>query len=162
MLHLYSPKDVKIVRDRLILEQGGIDPILKEKFVETVCLDHDHSTQRVRSALNRNVNAFEGKVVNAYTRCLSWLTDVPLPVILRNLADYLEQDYSQNPYHPGWIKDTQSKFNRLSEKDKARVLGEFGITDCKNSNERKESFRKIIMSRKYTYEYLKGVVVGAS
>ena len=58
--HLYTPADVKRVKDRLAKEQGGIDPILKEPFKETQVCDHDHTTQHVRAALNRNTNAFEG------------------------------------------------------------------------------------------------------
>ena len=93
---LYTQNDVKRVRDELVKKQKGIDPVLKEPFKEVPCLDHDHTTQHVRAALNRNVNAFAGLVFNAYKRCLHWLTDKPLPDILRNLATYLEQDYSNN------------------------------------------------------------------
>lgn len=152
MQHLYTPKDIKEVRDRMVKEQGGIDPILKEEFSETVCLDHDHSTQQVRAALNRNVNAFEGKVVNAYTRCLSWLTDTPLPEILRNLADYLERDYSGNPIHSGWLKASQVQFNKLSEGSKKAVLASLGSEVGGNSTERKKLFQKALMTRKWTYE----------
>lgn len=149
--HLYTPKDVQKERDRLVKLQNGIDPILGEPFVETVCLDHDHETMHVRAALNRNVNAFEGKVVNAYTRCLKWLTDVPLPVILRRLADYYERDYTSNPYHPSFNKKLQVEFNKLKEAEKDRVLNQFGYESGKNGADRKAIFKKLLSSKKYGY-----------
>lgn len=150
-LHLYTPKDVQKERDRLVKLQNGIDPILNQHFVETVCLDHDHETMHVRAALNRNVNAFEGKVVNAYTRCLKWLTDVPLPVILRRLADYYEQDYSSNPYHPAFQKKLQVEFNKLKEAEKDKILNQFGYESGRNGADRKVIFKKLLLSKKYGY-----------
>ena len=149
--HLYTPKDVKRIRDYFIEKQSGIDPILKEPFKETIALDHCHSSQHVRGALNRNSNAFEGKVVNAYVRCLKWLTDKPLSEILRNLADYYEKDYSSNPLHPAWIKRVCIEFNKLPEGEKNKVLQEMGAPTGNNSSERKKFFRGMILTKKFTY-----------
>lgn len=152
--HLYTPAEVKRTRDRFVKEQKGIDPILNEPFKETPVLDHSHSTQHVRAALNRNTNAFEGLVANAYKRCLGWLTDKPLPDILRNLATYLEQDYSANPYHPGFIKRLEVDFNKLKESRKDEVLVKLGYNPEVNSAKRKAVFKRAVLTRKFTFPEL--------
>jgi len=148
---LYTPADVKKVRESLAVKQKGIDPILNETFSDVQVLDHDHTTQHVRAVLNRNTNAFEGLVFNAYKRCLKWMTDKPLPEILRGLAVYLEQDYSQNPYHPDWLKRVTIDFNKLKESSKDSVLIELGTSCGKNALERKKNFSKALMTRKFSY-----------
>ena len=156
--HLYTPADVKRVRDSLAKKQRGIDPILDEPFKETQVCDHDHTTQHVRAVLNRNTNAFEGKVFNAWVRCLKWLSDKPLPEILRNLADYYEQDYSHNPIHPGFLKRLQTLFNSLPEGGKKAVLETLGQSQGGNSTERKKLFKTALMQRKFTYEEVKNLI----
>lgn len=155
---LYTSADIKNEKERLIKLQKGIDPILKEIFKETVVTDHDHDTQHIRAALNRNTNAFEGLVVNAYKRCLKWLTDVPLPVILRNLADYLEQDYSHMPYHNHWLKRVKIDFSKLKESDKDKVLLSLSQQVGKNSVERKKNFQSALLSRKFDYEMVRDLI----
>lgn len=157
MQDLYTPADVKKVRDKLVEQQNGIDPILKEPFKEPPACDHDHVTQKVRGALGRNSNAFEGKVFNAFVRCLRWQTDLTLPQILRNLADYLETDVSGNPHHPAWMKRIKTDFNALPEAKKEVLLNKFSLSG-KNGKERKEEFRKLILSRKVTFLQLSQLI----
>jgi len=156
--HLYTPADVKRVRDRLAEKQGGIDPILKEPFKETQVCDHDHVTQHVRAALNRNTNAFEGKVYNAWVRCLKWLSDKPLPEILRNLAEYYEQDYSHNPLHPGFLKRLCIDFASLPEGDKKAVLEDLGQSQGGNSTERKKLFKTALNTKQFSFEQIKKLI----
>lgn len=156
--HLYTPADVKRVRERFVKEQKGIDPILEEPFKEVTVLDHSHVTQHARAALNRNTNAFEGLVINAYKRCLGWLTNKPLPEILRNLAAYLEQDYSSNPYHPGFIKRLEVDFNKLKESRKDEVLVKLGYNPEVNSAKRKAVFKRAILTRKFTFPELQELI----
>ena len=156
--HLYTPADVKRVKDRLAKEQGGIDPILKEPFKETQVCDHDHTTQHVRAALNRNTNAFEGKVFNAWVRCLKWLSDKPLPEILRNLAEYYEKDYSNNPLHPGFLKRLCTDYASLNEQGKKEVLHLLGQPQGNNATERRKLFRSALMTRKFSYEHVKTMI----
>lgn len=156
---LYTAADVKRVRDKLVKLQNSIDPILQEKFSEVAVLDHDHTTQKCRAALNRNTNAFEGLVFNAYKRCLKWMTNKPLPDVLRNLADYLEQDYSHHPHHTGWIKRINIDFNKLPEPAKKKVLLELGINPTgNNAAERKKLFQSALLTRAYGYNKLKAVI----
>jgi hypothetical protein len=149
--HLYTTSDIKNERKRLYELQKGIDPILEQEFDfrESTC-DHDHVTQHTRAALHRQSNAFEGKVFNAYKRCLGWLTDKPLPDILRNLAEYLEKDYSNNPLHPHWVKSTVTKFRALNEEMKKHVLKGMARPEGLNSKERIETFDKALKSRQFT------------
>jgi hypothetical protein len=155
---LYTTSDIKKVRELLVKKQKGVDPILREPFKETIATDHDHDTQHIRAALNRNTNAFEGLVVNAYKRCLKWLTDVPLPVILRNLADYLEQDYSHMPYHTDWLKRVKIDFGKLKESDKDKVLLQLNQQVGKNSIERKKNFQSALLSRKFNYQMVRDII----
>ncbi len=156
---LYTAKEIKEFKEQQIKEQKGIDPILQEPFPSgTICMDHSHSTQHCRAALHLQTNAFEGKVINAYIRCLKWLTDKPLPDILRNLAEYLEKDYSNNPYHNGWLKAVQSKFNTLREQQKDRVLIVLGGEAGKNAADRKKKFKELINNRDFGYDLIQAVI----
>jgi hypothetical protein len=137
-------KEIKSFKEELVKEQKGIDPLLGTEFpIGSICLDHDHSSQHVRSALHLQTNAFEGKVINAYTRCLSWLTGVPLPQILRNLAAYLEADYSKNPYHPSCSKVALRKFKALPAAKQNSVLLELGASEGSNSTQRVKLFNQV-------------------
>ena len=53
-LHLYSPKDVAKVREKLYNEQGGKDALtgLPLDYKQAVT-DHNHNTQYVRGVLHR-------------------------------------------------------------------------------------------------------------
>jgi len=159
---LYTPSEIKAERERLVKLQKGIDPILQEPFSETVALDHSHETQHVRAALNRNTNAFEGLVVNAHKRCLQWLTDVPLPTILRNLAKYLEGDYSNNPYHNGWLKRVKIDFRKLNAQQQGKVLKELGSESGSNSAERLKLFSAKILDRSLGYDIIRNAISASS
>ena len=159
---LYTPAEIKAERERLVKLQKGIDPILKEPFCETIALDHSHETQHVRAALNRNTNSFEGLTVNAYKRCLQWLTDVPLPVILRNLATYLEQDYSNNPYHNGWLKRVKTDFKKLNAQQQGTVLKELGSASGSNGTERLKLFTAKILDRSLGYDIIKNAIAAST
>jgi hypothetical protein len=148
---LYTAEDIKRTREQFVKQQNGIDPILKEPFPEAVVCDHDHVTNHCRAALSRNVNAFEGLVTNAHKRCISWLTKKPLPDILRNLAEYLEQDYSNNPYHNHWIKSCKTLFNKLTALQQNNTLEKLGYSRGSNPKQRKDIFAKAVLDRNLGY-----------
>ena len=158
---LYTTKDVERVRKLLVGEQGGIDPILQVPFKEPPCLDHDHETQLVRGALGRNSNAFEGKVYNAFVRCLRWQTDLSLIEVLKNLVLYLEKGCSVSAYHPAWIKKAKTKFNALNEKQKDKVLVDLGYEKGGNSKQRKDIFAKVVLDRKLGYDTIREAIQAA-
>lgn len=156
---LYTAAEVKKFKEQQIEKQQGIDPILNEPFPKgTICQDHSHTTQHCRAALHLQTNAWEGKVINAYVRCLKWLTDVPLPTLLRNLANYLEVDYSDNPYHNKWMAAVKVQFNKLNSKQQDSVLESLGSTKGTNLKDRKAKFAKVVLDRSLGYDKIVTVI----
>lgn len=150
--------NVPTVRSALLKQQGGKDAILQEEIKEAACLDHDHKSMRVRAVLSRGMNAFEGEVYNSYKRRLQYLTDKPLPVILRRLADYLEVDYSQNPYHPAWMKKVKTEFRKLSACRQNKVLLELGLESKPNAKAREQAFSKKLLDRSLGFDKIRTVI----
>lgn len=101
--------ELKPLREKLHKEQKGICPILKQKFdIIDFVLDHQHKRVGdpigengdglVRGCIHNQANVIEGKITNTYKR-YGLHKFISLPELLRNLADYLEQD--NLPYiHP--------------------------------------------------------------
>lgn len=149
---LSAPDDVTRVRKRLEKDQKGIDPITKEPLVSP-CLDHAHdATQQVRGVISREINVLVGKIENTYTRNIKYWCCVPLPDILRRVADYLEQEYLPI-VHPGWKKKCITAFNKLSAAEKDKVLKSFNTVPQGKPNPAKRSaaFKKLLASRSVTY-----------
>jgi hypothetical protein len=121
-------------------------------------MDHSHDTQHCRAALHLQTNAFEGLVFNAYKRCLGWLTDIPLPDILRNLANYLEQDYSSNAYHNGWLKKVKTIFNSLTAYQQNVALDLLAHEHGTNAKERKSLFDKIVLDRELGFDKIQPIL----
>jgi hypothetical protein len=161
---LYTTDDVKRVRKRLLEQQRYIDPITKQRLVDgaSTTLDHQHSSQHCRAALHRNSNTFEGLVYNAYKRCLQWSTDVPLPTILRNLADYYEVDYSSNPYHKDWMKRVQIDFKKLTASQQNKVLINLGSTEGSNGADRLKLFKVLTLNRTLGYDTIRDMLLEVS
>lgn len=91
-------KDLAAYREAQLKAQDGLDPITGLK-IKVPCLDHDHGTGVCRMVLEREVNAFEGRVFNTWKRYMKHL-GVPFVVSLVKLAQYHARDFSQNPLHP--------------------------------------------------------------
>lgn len=158
-IHLYNTKEVAETRKKLYAEQGGIDKLtgLPLEYKDSVT-DHDHKTQYVRGIIHRQVNSVVGKVENMYIRYIKWWCTVPLPELLRKIADYLELPQDKRYVHPNWVKACQSKFNTLDEKSKSAVLKDMALHDGKNGKERKEVFRRALLSRKYTLTQIENIL----
>lgn len=158
-IHLYNTKEVAETRKKLYEEQGCIDKLtgLPLEYKDSVT-DHDHKTQYVRGIIHRQVNAVVGKVENMYIRYIKWWCTMPLPDLLRKIADYLELPQDKRYVHPNWVKACQSRFNSLDEKSKAAVLKDMALHDGKNGKERKEIFRKGLLSRRYTLTQIERIL----
>lgn len=151
-VHLYTTTDVKKVRMQLHKEQDGRCLLTMEPLDERqAVLDHCHKTQFVRGVLHRQANATLGKLEGLWTRYLSYWYPGTLPSFLRQAAAYLERDRDSRWYHPGWIKKASTLFNALSETQKSYVLSKMQLQGS-NSKERKELFRKAILTRSYDFD----------
>lgn len=113
-------KDIPVWRQQLYDEQLGIDPITKER-IGYPCLDHDHVTGRVRQVLDRDTNAFEGKVFNAWRRYLRH-KGVTLETALSGLLAYYRVDYSGNPLHPSHRSSEEKRILRNKRAKRRRKL----------------------------------------
>ena len=141
---LKNPKDAAIFRKNLLQSQNYIDPIIKETITDPV-LDHNHQfDQECRAVLERTVNSFEGKVQNAYIRYIKHLTDKDLPTILRNLADYYENDYSENPIHHTALTIDVNKFKRMPAQKQIEILESTGLIAESNTIKRAKQVRILI------------------
>lgn len=126
-LWVKDSRQIATLREKLIFDQNGLDPILGEPLRKP-CLDHDHFEGKCRGVLSQCVNTFEGYVLKAWMKYVSAYTETSLSTALRNLADYLEQDYSRSPIHTGY-KDDMLKFLRrcTNEKIIERAESDLGL-----------------------------------
>jgi len=118
-----NTKTFKDLREKWAKEQNYICPILKINSLGDFCGDHCHSSKSdntfteyqggcMRGSINFKVNSFEGKVSNSYIRT-GLRNLISLPTLLRNLADY----YENNRLHSESILYTHP-----SEKPKEAIL----------------------------------------
>ncbi|EMR6007004.1 hypothetical protein WJW27_003754 [Escherichia coli] len=149
---LKDSKEAANYRNELLKKQKGIDPIIKEPITKPV-LDHYHyGNQHCREVLQNEINAFEGKVSNAWNRYGKHLTDMPLHEVLRNLADYLEKNNNipleeQVIHHTALTVDV-NKFKRLPATQQNAILEGLGVVPGSNTTARVKQARKLIKDGK--------------
>lgn len=90
-----------------------------------------HQNGHIRAVLQREINAFEGKVINAYNRYVKHL-GVSIDDTLINLLEYWQTDFSDNPIHPKHLTEDDKLIRmykrriknakRKATKDKYRAL----------------------------------------
>lgn len=156
---LYSQKDIADVRQLLTKEQDNLDlltglPIEPKQH----CLDHCHSTMRVRGVLARQTNAALGKLERVYLRYLSYWYPHDLQTFLRSSADYLDLEQDKRWYHSAWQKKIFTLFNKLPTKQQDTVLQYFNQPKGSNSVQRKASFKKIVTDRSLGYDTIRNVI----
>lgn len=117
-LWVNNARDIKQYREYLISKQDNLDPILKKKL-HRPCLDHDHKTGRCRGVISQCINTFEGRVLKYFNKYVKHNTNLSLSAILRNLADYLDKDQDNNPYH---IDIINSKNKHLKKFRKESII----------------------------------------
>lgn len=159
MTDLYTPADVKAVREKLLKEQKGKCKLTGMDIPagQGVC-DHNHATQYVRGILHRQGNAALGKLENIYIRFLKWWYPGTLADFLRQAADYVEQPDDKRYVHPGWIKRVTTDFRACTAAQQSSVLHGMGVPDGKNSKERLAAFSKHIKQKKLSYEEIKEII----
>lgn len=161
-IDLYNTADVKKVREYLTKEQNNKCLVTDLDIpVKQHVLDHNHDdTQLVRGVLHRQVNAFLGKSENAYVRLINWWYPKDLPSLMRECADYLEREPDTRYRHNGWLKKINTKFNKLKESDKDKVLLLINAGAAKNSIERKKLFQKALLTKEHSYATLMKIMKG--
>jgi hypothetical protein len=95
--------------------QGGLCAICRHKM-EEVCLDHDHKTGEIRSALCRNCNGIEGKIFNL---CRRGKRDKTPMEYLVEILDYWKF-WADNPRHVLHPKHRTDEEKRIKRNKKAR------------------------------------------
>jgi hypothetical protein len=111
-------KEISAYREQQLQKQNGLDPITLIK-ITAPALDHDHSQGNVRMVLQREVNAFEGKIFNAWRRYLKHL-GIPIITALEGLCWYYEQDFTNNPIHPTHRSQDEKRERRNKLAKRAR------------------------------------------
>lgn len=152
---LTKQAEIKPLREKMHREQKGIDPITRKPLsIKDGVLDHCHNTQKVRKVIHRQINAALGKIENAYKRYVKPVhPDVTLQVFLQGCIDYLNAPQSDY-LHPKWINKASSKFNTLNESQKDGLLERWGLPKGKNSTERLATFRKVLNTAVYDFDYV--------
>ena len=157
---LYSTKDVQEVRQLLTQEQRGLDRLTGLLIEDKqYCLDHCHSTMKVRGVLNRQSNSALGVFENVYKRYLGYWYPHDLQTFLRSSADYLDKKEDTRYYHPAWQKKIVTLFNRLTTKQQDTVLQYFNQPKGSNSVQRKESFKKVISDKSLGFDVIRNVIL---
>ena len=123
-------KDLPALREKLYKDCNGICPILKIPMeITNTAIDHLHKLKEelpdesgkgcCRGLLHLTANSFEGKVLSDYKR-LGLSKVLPLPELLRNLADYLENNilseqilYIHPSEKPRELKMSKGSYNKL-------------------------------------------------
>jgi hypothetical protein len=117
-------KDIPKVREKILKDQCGLCPICK-KEISDPCLDHHHKkkikgTGLIRGVLCRSCNVFIAKAEN---NCVRFgISQIELPSILRNFADYLEKEHYPL-IHPS-EKPKEKKLSKQNFKKLAKLYKE--------------------------------------
>jgi len=107
-------------------------PITNLEFNNNEVLDHIHKSHKsiypetnslCRDVINSEVNVLIGKIENQYLRSSKNLKQIPLPDLIRKVADYIEfysdiNNYNEKVIHPNeWKvpKIKKSSFNKLKK-----------------------------------------------
>jgi hypothetical protein len=111
-------KDISVFRQTLIERQQGECFICRVKLDTVVaCLDHDHTTGRIRAVLCGNCNGIEGKIFNLCRRAKRERDE---PAFLQSILGYWDY-WQKNPrgeFHPSHRTADEK---RLRRNKKARL-----------------------------------------
>lgn len=132
---ILTTKETKAYKEKLFHKQNGICPLCQRELdtaIEKNHLDHDHALDgaqagRVRGLLCLYCNPVEGKMLNEFKRSGLASRSVNYVRYLRQLADYLEADNSQNAIHQRLPTDLKARFKRLSKEQMISELSARGI-----------------------------------
>lgn len=150
---ILTTKETKAYKEKLFHKQCGVCPLCQRELdtaIEKNHLDHDHALDgaqagRVRGLLCLYCNPLEGKMLNEFKRSGLASRSVNYVRYLRQLADYLEADNSQNAIHTRLPNDLKARFKRLSKEQMISELSARAITF--NANAPKAELVKLYNSK---------------
>lgn len=145
---LYNPEDVKKAREILKKQQSNLCAITRLELSRGV-MDHSHDDQQLcRGVIESTMNVFVGVIERGYLRYIRHWCKIPLPDLLRMVADYLENSKHKDDYrHPKWTKKVTTEFNKLTSAQRTVVLAAFTDELGKNDAERKKIFKKLLTKK---------------
>lgn len=121
-MKIVSSKEIKTLREYWLKQDGNIDPISK-RTIRSPALDHCHKSGFCRGVLDRNTNQMLGKVESSFKRFLSEISLDELPNVLRNMANYLENNHSNlELVHYTEITKYIRRFSNLTRKSQIEKL----------------------------------------
>lgn len=134
-------KDIKILKEKIWLENNKKCPILDEEIpLEKMVLDHIHKLKAepyseekgtIRTALEFRVNAFFGKMENAFKR-YGLEKDYNLAEMLRNAADYFDAGAYQCEEGKYYVHPNEvTKPPKLSKRNFNKLKKEYGLSNQK-------------------------------
>ena len=106
-------------------------PVTKLPFgtgMDVDCLDHCHSSGKVRGVLSGKANLWLGRI-ELYTRKLLGKTNIPLDILLDNLAEYLRNsENSETLFHGAIIDAERRRISRWKKETIYNKLMDKGLT----------------------------------
>ena len=122
-------------------------PLLGYK-TENWVVDHDHTSGLVRGVVSSEGNALLGRIENAFKRLSRVAKATTLPIILRNMASYLERE-DTGTLHPQGFRQLWKRFNSFNKEIQLDILKKLGVnrqqlSECTNSKERTNLYKKLI------------------
>jgi hypothetical protein len=111
-----KPKDIKPLREQILVEQRGLCAICQEPIQpDEAVLDHCHKTGYIRAVLHRGCNAYIGHMENNMPR--NRITPNRLQQILNNFQFYINSHRLQiHPTH----RTPEERKERAKKRAKAR------------------------------------------
>ena len=96
---LKNAAEIAVYRKDMLAKQFNICPLCDTPITaDKAVLDHAHGSGHIRAVLHRGCNTILSKVENNYKRMgvsMDQLYGMCSPI-----AEFLEDDYSANPFHP--------------------------------------------------------------
>lgn len=114
-------REIKEWRRKMYEDQGG-KCLLCGCHIEQdkAVLDHCHSSGFIRGTLHSGCNALLGKVENNYKRV--GMSKEQLNGFAPSILEYIEGDYSMNPFHPSHRTQEEKRLSRNEKARKARSM----------------------------------------
>lgn len=137
-------RDIKNLRNQWLKEDGNIDPVTLLP-IQNPTIDHDHQSSYCRGVLDREANQALGTCESGIKRFLGY-TGIPIPVILRRFADYLENNKSDlQIIHPKSLSLIVKRFGRMKVEDQDRILFDLKLSTEGTKSMKAKRYRKYLM-----------------